>query len=375
MKAGIKNFFRHYGVLTLGTVGAAVTACLVPPDRLYWEYIDWTTLGLLWCLFLICRAASELGLFSALAARLFSVVRTPRALGFTLVFLCFGSSMLWTNDVALVTFIPFALLTLNRAGLKRHIPFIVVLQTLAANLGCMFTPLGSPQNLFLASRVPFSFAKIMKLTAPYVWTSACLLALALVWKLPSGGKIETKDMPAPDLNWRRLSLYLVLFGLVLAVVGHLMPLSWLVVLTAGVVVFDDPSLLYRVDYALLATFAVFFVFVGNLERLPFLAALLADWTNRSVLFSAVLSSQVISNVPATLLLSGFTQNWSELLIGVNLGGLGTPVASMASLISYGRMAKAYPERPGKYLLTFTICNLLFLLLLLGLFYCLNHPIR
>ena len=334
---------------------ALVSAFLVPPDREWLGYVDFHTLGLLFCLMLVMAGLQDIGFFQRLGEGILGRTRTARQLELVLVLLCFFTAMLITNDVALITFVPFAGAVLGMAGLTDRIVPVVVFQTVAANLGSMATPVGNPQNLYLYSHYGVPLGEFF---------GAVLLTGALLMRrsapLPEIPSTAGQLPPARG----RLLCYLGLFLLSLAAVAKLIPVLLLVPMVMAAILLIDHRLFARVDYGLLLTFAGFFIFIGNVGRIPAFRELFASLLAGREVYAAALVSQVISNVPAALLLSGFTDNAGALLIGTNLGGLGTLIASMASLISYKYIALSFPEKKGKYLGFFTAVNLLFLAVLL-----------
>ena len=357
-------YLKREKVLTISLILAAISAFFVPPDKGYLDYIDLRVLGLLFSLMLLVRGFQHAGLFDLLIEKLFGNVTGSRRLCLTLVLLCFFTSMVITNDVALITFVPFAILTLELCEKRELIIPVVVLQTVAANLGSMATPIGNPQNLFLFSASGMSSGAFLRVMLPPTALSFVLITAAAL-ALPAGPVAMKKGPGAAAMPKKEVLVYTGLFLLNLLVVFRV--LSWvpaLIVTVAGVVFLGKKQLLGRVDYALLLTFVGFFIFVGNLGRIGPVRELVTRLIQgREVLMSA-LFSQALSNVPAALLLSGFTDDWAGLLLGVNIGGLGTLIASMASLISY----KLYAARPGaqagKYFLRFTLWNIAFLAILL-----------
>ena len=323
---------------------ALVSAFLVPPDREWLGYVDFHTLGLRFCLMLVMAGLQDIGFFQRLGEGILGRTRTARQLELVLVLLCFFTAMLITNDVALITFVPFAGAVLGMAGLTDRIVPVVVFQTVAANLGSMATPVGNPQNLYLYSHYGVPLGEFFGAVLP----------------LPEIPSTAGQLPPARG----RLLCYLGLFLLSLAAVAKLIPVLLLVPMVMAAILLIDHRLFARVDYGLLLTFAGFFIFIGNVGRIPAFRELFASLLAGREVYAAALVSQVISNVPAALLLSGFTDNARALLIGTNLGGLGTLIASMASLISYKYIALSFPEKKGKYLGFFTAVNLLFLAVLL-----------
>lgn len=359
--ASIRSFIRREPVLLIAALAALVSCFFVPPDADYLGYMDLRTLALLYCLMTVVAGLRQAGLFAHLAHSLCQKTSSLRALTLLLVLLCFFSSMLITNDVALLTFVPFAVVVLGMADRKKELIHIVVLQTVAANLGSMLTPVGNPQNLFLYSYYDLSIGDFLRVTLPVWLLSLLLIAAACLFIDRSNMEVYLGE--EPGLDRRGLILYLVLFLLCLTVVLRL--LSWpvmLAVLLAVLLVFDRKILL-KADFMLLLTFVAFFIFAGNLARIDAVSALLRRMLAGREYLVSLLASQVISNVPAALLLSGFTDHSRELLLGVNIGGLGTPIASLASLISMKLYSHSEHAHTGRYLLEFSAVNLLLLLIL------------
>ena len=344
--SAIKSFIRREPVLLIASLAALVSCFFVPPDKAYGSYLDLRTLALLYCLMTVVAGLRQAGLFSRLAHRLCLRAGNLRAMGLLLVLLSFVSSMLITNDVALLTFVPFA---------------VVVLQTVAANLGSMLTPVGNPQNLYLYSRYDLSMGDFLRLTFP-IWLLSLALILLGCLLLPKT-RLELFLGEEPLLHKKELWLYGALFLWCLATVLRLLP--WPVML-AGVLLILlilDRKTLLRADFLLLLTFVAFFVFSGNLARVPAVDSLLRRLLSGREYWTSLLASQVISNVPAALLLSGFTDKASALLLGVDVGGLGTPIASLASLIAMKLYSHSEHASTGRFLGFFTLVNVILLVLL------------
>jgi Na+/H+ antiporter NhaD/arsenite permease-like protein len=354
---------RSQAVLCAAWLLAIVSAFFVPPDGAYWGYLDLKTLCQLFSLMTVMAGLRRLGVFSALGARLLTAAHTTRQLEAVLVFLCFFSSMLITNDVALITFVPFTFAVLQMAGQSDRIPFVVILQTIAANLGSVLLPIGNPQNLYLYAHAGYTTGAFVRIMLPYTAISFVLLALLLVRRKAVPIPPPTPVDAAPPSRGK-LTLYLGLFVLCLLTVARLVPYPVTVAAAAILTLLFDRQTLRAVDYSLLLTFIGFFVFVGNLQRIPLLHDAIAALLKGHEVLTAVLASQVISNVPAALLLTGFTDQYDALLIGVNVGGLGTLIASMASLISYRLLCQHDPALRQGYVRRFTFWNLLFLVILL-----------
>lgn len=359
--ATIRSFIRREPVLIIAALAALVSCFFVPPDGAYIGYIDFRTLALLYCLMTVIAGLRGAGVFAYLAHTLCEKAGNVRAMGVLLVLMSFISSMLITNDVALLTFVPFAVVVLGLAGHQKELILIVVLQTVAANLGSMLTPVGNPQNLYLYSYYGLGFGDFLRMTFPF-WALSLVLVLAACVLLPRE-RLETFLGEVPGVEKRRMWLYLVLFAVCLLVVLRIC--DWPVMLAVVVIalLIFDRRILLKADFMLLLTFVAFFVFAGNLARVGAVAELLRRLIGGHEYLAGVLSSQVISNVPAALLLSGFTENARGLLLGVDIGGLGTPIASLASLISMKLYSHSEHARTGRYLLIFTAVNVVLLVLL------------
>lgn len=361
----VKDFVKQELTLCIAFAAALLSSFFVPPDGAYWGYLDLRTLALLYCLMVVVAGLRHAGAFTVLAHRLCAKAGSVRAMGLTLVLLCFFSAMLITNDVALLTFVPFAVVVLGMAHQEKELVWVVVLQTVAANLGSVLTPVGNPQNLYLYSRYDLRMADFLSATGP-LWLLSLLIVLLLSLRLPRD-RVEVFLGEAPEVDKKSLGLYLALFLLCLLVVLRLLSWQWMLgILVLALLVLDRRRLL-KADFLLLLTFVCFFVFSGNLARIGAVEALLRRLLAGRELLTAALTSQVISNVPAALLLSRFTEAGRELLLGVNIGGLGTPVASLASLISLKLYAHSQHANSGRFLALFSLVNFALLALLLGLY--------
>lgn len=373
MTAKITAFIKKETVLCVAVVLAAVSAFFVPPDREYLGYIDFRTLAILFCLMGVMAGLQKIGLFKEIARKLLGSVKGGRSLVLTLVLLCFFSSMLITNDVALITFVPFTFTVLELLGgeqKKRLLLPVVVMQTIAANLGSMLTPIGNPQNLYLYGKAGLSVGAFLGLMMPY---TALSLVLLTAWGLFQG-RVCSVDFQLGNVLGQEASdsqkdvktevypvvMYLILFLFCLLAVGHILPWQAVFLVVVLVIFAADKQVLARIDYSLLLTFTGFFVFIGNVGRMPVFCDFLQDIITGREIYTSIIASQVISNVPAALLLSGFTDDFAGLVIGTNLGGLGTLIASMASLISYKYVAKAESGHRGAYIVLFTVANACFL---------------
>lgn len=358
----IRDFVRSEMTFFIALIAAGISCFFVKPDTEYLGYIDFRTLALLYCLMVVVSGLRSAGIFARLSHNLCRKAGTVRKLSVLLVLMSFFSAMFVTNDVALLTFVPLTVAVLGLCHQEKQLIWVVVLQTVAANLGSMLTPVGNPQNLFIYSYYDLNVADFIAVTGP-VWLVS-LSAVILLCIPVSKEDVEVSLGETPILNTRRLVLYSVLFAACLTVVFRLIQWPVLLVLMIAVLLILDRKMLLKVDFVLLLTFVCFFVFSGNLARVPAVNTFLrAALSGRELLVGAA-ASQVISNVPAALLLSGFTDNAHSLLLGVNIGGLGTPVASLASLISLKLYSHADGARTGPYLRTFSIINFALLAFLL-----------
>lgn len=357
----LRHFYKTETVLCISGIAACTTMFFVPPSDHYIAYIDFRVLALLFCLMAVVAGFSETGAFLVLSGKLLQKVIGVRSLSLVLIMLCFFTSMWITNDVALITFVPLAIMVLSLARRSKYLIRVVVLQTVAANLGSMLTPVGNPQNLYLYSFFNIPVPEFLKITLPYTAVSFLLLCLTVlsIKKEPLDFKVFRQAKPERKSFYAYL-LYGSLFLVCLACVLHILDyrIAFLVVLIF-ILVFDR-KILKRIDYALLLTFVFFFVFVGNMGSIPQVKLFLAELLSGQELLISAAASQVISNVPAAVLLSAFTDNYKALILGTDIGGLGTLVASLASLISYKLYCRTENARPGKYLAVFTAYNALFL---------------
>lgn len=357
-------FCKKEAVLCVAAVLAAGSMFFVPPDREYLNYLDYRVLALLFCLMLVIAGLQSIGLFRTLGLRLLGGIHNTGQMCLLLVALCFFTSMFITNDVALITFVPFALMVLAMAERQKLAIPVIVLQTVAANLGSMLTPIGNPQNLYLYTAFGLSMGEFLRDMFPLVAISMFLLALAvrLLGKEPL--EVQTpEDIHIPEK--KKLFLYGALFLVCLACVLRLLPWQGMLAILVLAVFFIDKKLFKSVDYFLLLTFVCFFLFIGNVERIPAVSMLMRQLIEGRELPVGAALSQVISNVPAAILLSGFTDNVWPLLYGVNIGGLGTLIASLASVISYRSYGGSKGADKKKYLKVFTIYNVIFLIVLYG----------
>ena len=366
MISKLKHAFAKDPVIYISGLLAAVTAFIVPPSYEYLSYIDVRTLALLFALMAVVSALARKGLLDAAAGFFIRRAKSMRSLGRMLTLLCYSSSMLITNDVALIAFVPLTLILMR--GETTAMMTTVVLQTIAANLGSMLTPFGNPQNLYLYSAYQMNGADFFSAVLP-VGGVSLILVLLLCLLLPGRPvKVRTGAHKGSLHAGGSLFALAALFLLCVAAVLRFVPYLLAVAAVAVALLLMDRHALEKVDYHLLITFCFFFVFVGNLGRMEAISSLLGGLLSGREVFVSAMASQFVSNVPAALMLSEFTDKGKALVTGTNIGGLGTLIASMASLISFKLYAKAEGALPGKYIGLFSLVNfgLLAVLLLLAL---------
>lgn len=368
MKSILTNLKKEV-VLCISFLLALASMAFVPLDNQYFSYIDFRTLTILLSLMIVMAGLRSLGIFSRIGSWLLEKTSNVRSLTIVLVLLCFGFSMVITNDVALIAFVPFTIDVLTMAGLENYLIRVIVLQTIAANLGSMLTPIGNPQNLYLFSLSDMSLGQFISLMLPYTLLS--LIALLAACVILSGRKAVAVKVQSnctlTATEKRKTIVYLLLFLFALTSVTRIISVYIVGAVILAAVFLMDRQVLRKPDYALLFTFIFLFVFIGNMKRIPEINLWLRSIIHDHELLTSVLASQVISNVPAAILLSGFTDNISALIVGTNLGGLGTIIASMASLISFKYYGKTEGKRNAAYLGVFTLLNLIFLTVLLILY--------
>jgi len=365
----ILNYIKKEAVLFISLLLALVSMAFVPLDDEYIGYIDFHTLSILLSLMVVMAGLRSLGIFSMIGGWMLEKTNNVRSLSIVLVMLCFGLSMFITNDVALIAFVPFTIDVLVMAGLENYLIRIIVLQTIASNLGSMLTPIGNPQNLYLFSLSGMSLGSFISLMLPYTLLSLIGLLAAcviLIDRKAVSVKVQFHSTLTAKEKGKSI-VYLLLFLFALMSVTHIISAYVVAAVVLAVAFLLDCKVLRKPDYALLLTFVFLFVFIGNMKRIPEINLWLNSVIYGHELVTSVFASQVISNVPAAILLSGFTDNIPTLVVGTNLGGLGTIIASMASLISFKFYSKTESKRNTAYLWMFTLLNLIFLAMLLLLY--------
>ena len=357
----ILGFAKKNIVMLIALCAALITMIFVPIDKQYIDYFDYKTLACLFCTLAIVCALKNIHFFYMLAHKVVQLFKNARMSVLALTYITFIGSMLIANDMALLTFLPLGFLVLTTTGKEKYMAFTFIMQNIAANLGGMLTPFGNPQNLYLYTKFNIPTGEFMSIMAlPFVVSIALITLCCIIFVRPE--PLEIKDEKI-ELNPVKTVIYLILFALSIVIVFRLIP-YWigLIVITAALLIMDRRAL-KMVDYPLLLTFVFFFVFSGNMARIDAVRNLFSSLLEKSTLLVSVISCQFISNVPSAILLSQFTENYRELLLGVNIGGAGTLIASLASLITFREYVKYNPKKTGYYIALFSAFNFAFLIIL------------
>ena len=357
----IKAVVKNNTVAVIAFFAALITSIIVPPDKEYIGYFDFRTLTCLFSVLAVVMALKNVRFFYTIARKIVRKFKTARMSVLALVYITFIGSMLIANDMALLTFLPLGFLVLHTTGKRKYMAFTFIMQNIAANLGGMLTPFGNPQNLYLYSKFEINELEFLLIMfPPFILAIALITVCCLVFVKPEPLEIDDADYNMPR---GRVAIYLLLFALAIAIVFRAIPyVIGLIVIIPALLIMDRRALL-NVDYGLLLTFAFFFIFSGNLARIDVVKDFFSALLEKNTLIVSALSCQFISNVPSAILLSQFTDNYKALLYGVNIGGTGTLIASLASRITFREYAQNEPKKVGTYILKFSAFNFAFLIIL------------
>jgi len=348
--------------MVIAFLAALITSLIVPPDRAYLGYFDCKTLVCLFCVLAVVCALRRIHFFYMLARKVVQFFKTTRLCILVLVYITFIGSMFIANDMALLTFLPLGYYVLSTTGKEKYMAFTFIMQNIAANLGGMLTPFGNPQNLYLYTAFSIPNGEFLAIMAPPFLLSVALITVCCLFVKAEPLIMEEDELV---LHKGKTLLYLLLFALSILIVFRSIP-YWIGLLVIPVVLFFvDKKALKAVDYPLLLTFVFFFIFSGNMARIGAVQAFFANLLAKNTLLVSVLSCQVISNVPSAILLSRFAEDYRSLLVGVNIGGVGTVISSLASLITLRAYATYQPGRVKRYILLFSLFNFGFLIILTG----------
>lgn len=357
----VLKFIKKNIVFCIAALAALITCFFVPPDKEYLGYFDWKTLSCLFLTLAVVCALRNIKFFTILARKLVTLAGNLRSLFLLLIVITFIGSMIIANDMALITFLPLGYFALSVTRQEKYMAYLFVLQNVSANLGGMLTPFGNPQNLYLYSYFNIPTGEFCLIMLPAFLIAVTMLVLACLPIKPI--KFSIDEEFGEKLNLKKAILYIILFLMSILIVFRIIPFLVGLVIIPIILFFMDKESLKMVDYGLLGTFFFFFIFAGNLSRVDAVNTLISSLLEKDTLIVSVLSCQVISNVPSSILLSRFTNNYPALLLGVNIGGTGTLIASLASLITFSEFKILYPEQTKKYFAIFTAVNVAFLVVL------------
>ena len=357
----VTAFIRKNAVMCIALLAAIITSIIVPPDKAYLDYFDYKTLTCLFCVLAVVCALKNIRFFYMLAHKVVVLFKNARMSVLALVYITFIGSMFIANDMALLTFLPLGYLTLTSTGKQKYMAFTFIMQNIAANLGGMLTPFGNPQNLYLYTFFEIPNLEFMGIMAPPFLFSVTLITLCcIVFVKPEPLELADEEVRMPPV---RTAIYLALFALSILIVFRGIPyVVGLIVIPIALLIMDRKAL-KMVDYPLLFTFVFFFIFSGNMARIEAVRSAFSFLLDKNTLVFSALSCQFISNVPSAILLSQFTENYADLLVGVNIGGVGTLIASLASLITFREYVKNNPGKTKYYIGMFSAFNFAFLILL------------
>lgn len=358
----IKRFLKENVVLLVAIVAALITSFIVPPDEEYLGYFDFKTLSCLFCVLAVVCALRNIRFFYTLAKAIVRKFKNAKSAILVLVYITFIGSMLIANDMALLTFLPLGYFILHTTGKEKYMAFTFIMQNIAANLGGMLTPFGNPQNLYLYSKFNIPDAEFVSIMfPPFIVAVVLITACCLIFVKSEPLEIHEK---AAELPIAKTIIYLLLFTFSILIVFKFLPYQLGLIIIPLALLFLDRQALLQVDYGLLFTFVFFFIFSGNMSRIDAVRDFFSMLLEKNTLFFSALSCQVISNVPSAILLSQFTENYRDLLLGVNIGGVGTLIASLASLITFKEYTKQDPKHTLGYIVKFTAFNFAFLIILM-----------
>ncbi len=358
----VGNFIKKEAVLSVAIVLTIITCFFVPIDKTYLDYFDYNTLICLFCMLAVVAGLKSTNAFELISRKMISLFHTRRTVIYSLVFGTFFFDMIVANDMSLITFLPLTYIVLHSTNNDKYLAFTFIMQTIAANMGGMITPYGNPQNLYLYSYYNIETTEFFGILLMQSITVAVLLYICCAFVKNEPLKLKNNSKIA--VNKKELYIYAVLFIIVILSIFRVIPYLIALGIVVITILFVNRKIFKDVDYALIATFCVFFIFSGNIARIPIIKEFISQIVVKNTLIAGIVSCQFISNVPTAIFLSKFTENYRELLISVNIGSLGILISSLASLITLKEFLKHQPKKFGKYVVMFTIFNTMFLIALL-----------
>lgn len=357
------DFIKKNAVMFIALLAAIITCIFVPVDEKYIDYFDYKTLTCLFCVLAVVCALKNINFFYMLARKVVQLFKNARISILALVYITFIGSMLIANDMALLTFLPLSYFVLSTTNKKKYMAFAFIMQNIAANLGGMLTPFGNPQNLYLYTRYNIANLEFLSIMAsPFIMSIILITICCIVFVKPEPLYLDDEKIVVDPI---KIVIYVFLFALSIAIVFRGIPYWIGLIVIPVVLLICDRKALIMVDYGLLFTFVFFFIFAGNMARIGVVREFFSLLLEKSTLLVSIVSCQFISNVPSAILLSQFTDNYADLLVGVNIGGVGTIIASLASLITFREYTKHNPGKTGYYIGVFSAFNFGFLIVLTG----------
>ena len=361
-KDKIINFIKKEVVLSVAIVLTIVTCFFVPIDKEYLSYFDYNTLICLFCMLAVVAGLKSTNIFELVSRKMINLFHTRRGVIYSLVFGTFFFDMIVANDMSLITFLPLTYIVLHSTKNDKYLAFTFILQTIAANMGGMITPYGNPQNLYLYSYYNIPTSEFFGIL--FVQAVAVAVLLYICVAFIKNEKLILRRKSKIIIARNKLYIYAILFVLVILGIFRVLPYMLILAIVILTIAIKDSKRFKDVDYSLLATFIVFFIFSGNIARIDIIKEFIASIVTKNTLIAGIVSCQFISNVPTAIFLSKFTTNYADLLVSVNIGSLGILISSLASLITLKEFLKHQPKNFWKYLVKFTIFNTMFLIVLL-----------
>lgn len=352
-------------VLLISSFIAVITMCFIPPQISYLSYMNWRVLIIMFSIMIAVAGFYETHFFDFVATKMVIHLKNIKWIALSLVWVTFFLAMLLTNDAVLLTLIPFTLFITKHTGQEKSAIYIIIFQTIAANMGSALTPMGDPQNIYLYQYYQLDFNAFLDVTKVITILGFLLVTLSVSLFIKSAH--VTLNLAAPSVRFNKIGIFIIILMNVLFGILRFYSILYVMGVTLFLSLLFSRHLIKKVDYRLLFTFVFFFIITGNIAEMPFIAPLLRSITQspQHVFFSGILLSQMISNVPAAILLSQFTHFdfWKELLMGVNVGALGTLIASLASLISFKYIINERPMDVKSYLIKYTFFSIIFMTLI------------
>ncbi len=333
----VLKFFKNNIIFTIVVVIAAISCFFVPFDKGYLDYFEWNTLACIFLLLLIIAGFANIQFFEKVARIIVKRFKNTRSVIMCLIFVTYVSALINANDMSLLTFLPLAYIVLKYTNNQRYIAFTFIMQNIASNLGGMLVPTGNPQNLYIFSFYKMSLWEFLKIMA--LPTLMALVLIVIVCMFVKKEPLTYVDNTNNKLNVKKSIIYGVLYLITLLVVLRVIP-WWIamIVIVIAMAICDWKSFL-MVDYTVPLTFVCFFIFSGNMARIPAITNLMESFVDKYTYLTAYISCNLISNVPTAVLLSKFTNNYAHLLVSVNVASLGIIFSSLSGVIALKEYTK------------------------------------